>query len=140
MLKDSYDQLLRQREQVALRGQAQNQTDSMRFSVIDPPTYPRAPSSPNRLLLLTGVFAAGLGLGVGSAFALSKLRQTFTTPQSLQRTMGMPVIGAIGEVVTRGQATARARRLKLFLGGTAALGAAYGLVLVVELLQRGMAA
>jgi polysaccharide chain length determinant protein (PEP-CTERM system associated) len=140
VLKDSYDQLLRQREQVALRGQAQNQTDSMRFSVIDPPTYPRAPSSPNRLLLLTGVFAAGLGLGVGSAFALSKLRQTFTTPQSLQRTMGMPVIGAIGEVVTRGQATARARRLKLFLGGTAALGAAYGLVLVVELLQRGMAA
>ena len=140
VLKDSYDQLLRQREQVALRGQAQNQTDSMRFSVIDPPTYPRAPSAPNRLLLLTGVFVAGLGLGVGSAFALSKLRQTFTTPQSLQRTMGMPVIGAIGEVVTRGQATARAQRLKLFLGGTAALGAAYGLVLVMELLQRGMAA
>ena len=140
VLKDSYDQLLRQREQVALRGQAQNQTDSMRFSVIDPPTYPRAPSAPNRLLLLTGVFAAGLGLGVGSAFALSKLRQTFTTPQSLQRTMGMPVIGAIGEVVTRGQATARAQRLKLFLGGTAALGAAYGLVLIMELLQRGMAA
>ena len=77
---------------------------------------------------------------MGSAFALSKLRQTFTTPQSLQRTMGMPVIGAIGEVVTRGQATARAQRLKLFLGGTAALGAAYGLVLVIELLQRGMAA
>ena len=63
VLKDSYDQLLRQREQVALRGQAQNQTDSMRFSVIDPPTYPRAPASPNRLLLLSGVFLAGLGLG-----------------------------------------------------------------------------
>lgn len=140
VLKDSYDQLLRQREQVALRGQAQNQTDSMRFSVIDPPTYPRAPTAPNRLLLLTGVFAAGLGLGIGSAFALSKLRQTFTTPQSLQRTMGMPVIGAIGEVVTRGQAVARARRLKLFLGGTAGLGAAYGMVLAIELLQRGLAA
>jgi hypothetical protein len=52
----------------------------------------------------------------------------------------MPVIGAIGEVVTRGQAAARAQRTKLFLGGTAALGAAYGLVLIMELLQRGMAA
>ena len=52
----------------------------------------------------------------------------------------MPVIGAIGEVVTRNQATARARRMKLFLGGTAALGAAYGMVLAIELLQRGMAA
>jgi len=140
VLKDSYDQLLRQREQVALRGQAQNQTDSMRFSVIDPPTYPRAPSAPNRMLLLTGVFLAGLGLGVGSAFALSKLRQTFTTPQSWQRTMGLPVIGSIGEVVTRGQAATRTQRLKLFLGGTAALGAAYGMVVAIELLQRGMAA
>lgn len=140
VLKDSYDQLLRQREQVALRGQAQNQTDSMRFSVIDPPTYPRAPTAPNRILLLTGVFLAGLGLGVGSAFALSKLRQTFTTAQSLQRTMGMPVIGSIGEVVTRAQAEVRASRLKLFLGGTAALAAAYGMVLGIELLQRGMAA
>ncbi|WP_454279628.1 XrtA system polysaccharide chain length determinant [Sphingomonas sp. Marseille-Q8236] len=140
VLKDSYDQLLRQREQVALRGQAQNQTDAMRFSLIDPPTYPRAPTSPNRILLLSMVFAAGLGLGIGSAFALSKLRQTFTTPQSLQRTMGMPVIGAIGEVVTRSQATARAQRLKLFLGGTAALGGAYVMVLAIELLQRGMAA
>ena len=140
VLKDSYDQLLRQREQVALRGQAQNQTDSMRFSVIDPPTYPRAPTAPNRILLLTGVFLAGLGLGVGSAFALSKLRQTFTTAQSLQRTMGMPVIGSIGEVVTRAQAEVRANRLKLFLGGTAALAAAYGMVLGIELLQRGMAA
>ncbi|MDG6745703.1 hypothetical protein QCF01_15035, partial [Staphylococcus aureus] len=77
---------------------------------------------------------------VGSAFALSKLRQTFTTAQSLQRTMGMPVIGSIGEVVTRAQAEVRANRLKLFLGGTAALAAAYGMVLGIELLQRGMAA
>ncbi|MET4896979.1 chain-length determining protein [Sphingomonadaceae bacterium jetA1] len=140
VLKDSYDQLLRQREQVALRGQAQNQTDSMRFSLIDPPTYPRAPSAPNRMLLLTGVFLAGLGLGVGAAFGLSKLRQTFTTPQSLQKTMGLPVIGSIGEVVTRTQVETRAKRLKLFLGGTAALGAAYGMVVAIELLQRGMAA
>ena len=140
VLKDSYDQLLRQREQVALRGQAQNQTDSMRFSLIDPPTYPRTPTAPNRILLLSVVFAVGLGLGIGSAFALSKLRQTFTTPQALQRGMGMPVIGAIGEVVTRSQSVARARRMKLFLGGTAALGAAYGMVMAIELLQRGLAA
>jgi len=91
-------------------------------------------------LLLTGVFLAALGLGIGTAFALSKLRQTFTTPHSLQRAMGLPVIGAIGEVVTRAQAEVRAKRMKLFLGGTAALGAAYGMVVAIELLQRGMAA
>ena len=52
----------------------------------------------------------------------------------------MPVIGAIGEVVTRGQSEQRGKRLKLFLGGTAGLVAAYVLLLGVEVLQRGMAA
>jgi hypothetical protein len=52
----------------------------------------------------------------------------------------MPVIGSIGEVVTRTQSDHRAKQLKLFLGGTAALGGAYILLLGVEILQRGLAA
>ncbi len=140
VLQDQYNQLLRQREQIALRGQAQTQTDAVRFSLIDPPTLASKPVAPNRMLLLSGVFVAGLGAGVAAAFALAKLRGTFTTVGALERATGMPVIGAIGEVVTRAQAEARAKRLKLFLGGTAALGVAYVLLLGVEVLQRGMAA
>ncbi|WP_112382572.1 XrtA system polysaccharide chain length determinant [Sphingomonas carotinifaciens] len=140
VLQDQYNQLLRQREQIALRGQAQTQTDAVRFSLIDPPTLASKPVAPNRMLLLSGVFVAGLGAGVAAAFALAKLRGTFTTVGALERATGMPVIGAIGEVVTRAQAEARAKRLKLFLGGTAALGVVYVLLLGVEVLQRGMAA
>jgi hypothetical protein len=43
-------------------------------------------------------------------------------------------------VVTRAQSEDRAKKLKLFLGGTAALGIAYMLLLGVEVLQRGLAA
>jgi len=140
VLKDQYDQLLTQREQIALRGQAQSQTDRVKFSVIDPPTTPQTPSAPNRMLLLTGVLIAGLGAGIGGAFALGQLRGTFPTSAKLERTAGMPVIGSIGEVVTRTQSDHRAKQLKLFLGGTAALGGAYILLLGVEILQRGLAA
>jgi len=140
VLKDQYDQLLTQRQQIALRGQAQTQTDNVKFSVIDPPTMPRAPTAPNRMLLLTGVLIVGLGAGVGAAFALGQLRATFATGPRLEKATGMPVIGSIGEVVTRLQADSRAKRLKLFLGGTAGLVAAYVLLLGVEVLQRGMAA
>jgi len=52
----------------------------------------------------------------------------------------MPVIGSIGEVVTRTQSELRAKQFRMFLGGTAALGAAYVLLLGVEILQRGLAA
>jgi polysaccharide chain length determinant protein (PEP-CTERM system associated) len=140
VLKDQYDQLLGNREQIALRGQARTQTDQVRFSVIDPPTMPRVPAAPNRLLLLTGVLLAGLAAGVGAAFALGQLRATFATRTKLERATGLPVIGSIGEVVTRAQSDFRARRLKLFAGGAAGLVAAYALLLGVEFLQRGMAA
>ncbi|WP_425230172.1 XrtA system polysaccharide chain length determinant [Sphingomonas sp.] len=140
VLRDQYDQLLTQREQINLRGAAQSQTDQVKFSVIDPPTTPHTPAAPNRLLLLTGVLLAGLAAGVGSAFGMGQLRQTFATAPKLERAAGMPVLGAIGEMVTRAQADARAKRLRLFAGGVGALAAAYALLIGVEFLQRGMAA
>ena len=140
VLKDQYDQLLAQREQIALRGQAQSQTDAIKFSVIDPPTTPRTPAAPNRLLLLTGVLVAGLVAGIGAAFALGQLRQTFATAPKLERATGMPVLGSIGEMVTRAKADGRAKRLRQFAGGVGALAVAYVLLLGVELLQRGLAA
>lgn len=140
VLKDQYDQLLTQREQISLRGQAQTQTDPVKFSVIDPPTTPRTPSAPNRVLLLTGVLIAGLGAGIGGAFALGQLRQTFATAPKLERAAGMPVLGSVGEMVTRVQADVRVRQLRLFAGGAGALAVAYALLIGVEFLQRGMAA
>ncbi|WP_375392223.1 XrtA system polysaccharide chain length determinant [uncultured Sphingomonas sp.] len=140
VLKDQYDQLLAQREQLALRGQAQSQTDQVKFSVIDPPTTPRTPAAPNRLLLLTGVLIAGLAAGIGAAFAAGQLRQTFPTAPRLARASGMVVLGQVGEMVTRAQAEHRLRRLKLFASGAGGLFAAFVLLLGVELLQRGLAA
>ena len=72
--------------------------------------------------------------------ALGQLRGTFATAPKLERATGLPVIGAIGEVVTRAQDQLRARRLKMFAGGAAGLAVAYVALLGVEILQRGMAA
>ena len=140
VLKDQYDQLLTQREQINLRGAAQTQADPVKFSVIDPPTTPRTPAAPNRVLLLTGVLLAGLAAGVGGAFALGQLRQTFATALKLERAARMPVLGSIGEMVTRAQSDLRAKQLRMFAGGVGALAVAYALLLGVEFLQRGMAA
>lgn len=140
VLKDQYDKLLADREDIKLRGQVQNQTDAIKFSVIDPPTAPRAPTAPNRPLLLTGVLIAGLGAGIGAAFALGQLRTTFPTANRLERATGMPVIGSIGELVTDAQRVLRRKHLTYFAGGTGGLMAAYVALIGVEFLQRGMAA
>ncbi|QNE30718.1 chain-length determining protein [Sphingomonas sp. NBWT7] len=140
VLKDQYDRLLAQREQTSLRSQAQTQTDAVRFSVIDPPTQPRTPTAPNRPLLLTGVLIAGLLGGLGAAFAMGQLQATFPTAQRLEKASGMPVIGSIGEMLTRHQAEQRRKRLTWFAGGLGALGVGYVALLGVEMLQRGLAA
>lgn len=140
VLKNQYDQLLAQREQMKISSQAQNVADADKFNVVDPPTQPRAPSSPNRPLLLTGVLIAGLGAGVAAAFALGKLTTTFPTAAKLEKASGMPVIGSIGEVVTAAQTAMRRRKLVLFAGGVAALCFAYVGLIGVEFLQRGMGA
>ncbi len=140
VLKDQYDKLLTDREQVKLQGQAQSATDAVKFSVIDPPTQPRTPTAPNRPLLLTGVLVAGLGAGVAAAFVLAQLRTTFSTASRLEKASGMPVIGSIGEVVTAAQTAMRRKKLTLFAGGVAALGLAWLGLVGVEFVQRGMGA
>lgn len=140
VLKGQYDTLLAQREQMKISSQAQNVADADKFNVVDPPTQPRAPTSPNRPLLLTGVLIAGLGAGLAAAFALGKLTTTFATAAKLEKASGMTVIGSIGEVVTQAQTAMRRKKLTLFAGGLAALVCAYVGLLGVEFVQRGMGA
>ncbi|MET3723409.1 XrtA system polysaccharide chain length determinant [Sphingomonas trueperi] len=140
VLKDQYAKLLADREQLRISSQAQSQTDAVKFSVIDPPTQPRSPSSPNRPMLLTAVLVAGLGAGMAAAFLLSKLRTTFDTASRLERASGMPVIGSIGEVVTPRQRARRRKQLQHFLGGVVGLGVAYAAILLVGMLHHGAGA
>ncbi|WP_010163659.1 XrtA system polysaccharide chain length determinant [Sphingomonas sp. PAMC 26617] len=140
VLKDSYAKLLSDREAIKLRGQAQSQTDSIKFSVIDPPSARRVPASPNRPLLLSGVLVAAIGAGIAAAFALGQLKTTFPTAARLEKVAGMPVIGAIGQMRSDAEISTARRMVLYFGGGVAALGVAWVGLLGVEMLQRGFAA
>jgi succinoglycan biosynthesis transport protein ExoP len=140
VLKAQYDKMLADREDVKLRGQVQNQTDAIKFSVIDPPSAPRVPAAPNRPLLLTGVLLVAIAGGAGVAFALGQLRKTYATAPRLASASGLPVLGSIGEVIPHAEKTERARKLKLFAGGGAALAGIYAILMIVEFVQRSMVA
>jgi polysaccharide biosynthesis transport protein len=137
-LKAQYDKLVTDREDVRLRGQVQTQTDAIKFSVIDPPSAPRAPAAPNRPLLLTLVLFAALGGGIGAAFAFGQLKTTYPTASRLERASGLPVIGTITEVVGAPERILRKKRMTQFAGGAAALVAVWALLMVVEFVQRSM--
>lgn len=140
VLKDKYDELLQDREEMKLRGQVENERSSFKFEVIDPPTTPQTPSAPNRPLLLIGVLFAGIAAGVGAAFAIGQLRSTFATTAKLERSLDLPVLGAISHTMTDAARELRAKRMKLFYGAAGALAGLCVILLAVEFLQRGTVA
>ncbi|NLR38226.1 XrtA system polysaccharide chain length determinant [Novosphingobium sp. ERW19] len=140
VLKEQYDKLLRDREQLRLRGQVETERDAVKFEVIDPPTMPRGPAAPDRPLLLFLVLIVGIGAGCGGAFALGQLKSAYSTTGQLERATGLPVLGAISEGITRDMRALRAKRLKYWAGGVAGLFVVLFVLLGVEMLKRGMVA
>ncbi len=140
VLKTKYDDLLQDREEMKLRGQVESERSSFKFDVIAPPALPRKPAAPNRPLLLIGVLIAGLGAGVGAAFAIGQVKATFSTTASLERAMEVPVIGAISRTFTETQKAVEARRMKMFYAATAALGGVFAILLAIEFVQVGTVA
>jgi polysaccharide chain length determinant protein (PEP-CTERM system associated) len=140
VLRQQYDKLLRDREELRLRGEVKTEREAVKFQVVDPPTTPRSPIAPNRPLLLVAVLIAGLGAGVGAAFALGQLRSTFATQAKLERVTGLPVLGAISHTLTDAARELGRRRLKYFFAGSGALAGLCLLLLAAEFVQRGMVA
>ena len=140
VLKQQYDKLLQDREELRLRGQVETEQNAVKFEVIDPPTTPRAPVAPNRPLLLVAVLVLGIGSGIATTFAIGQLRSTFATTTKLERVMGLPVLGAISQTLTDSARGLRNRRLKQFYLASAALGGIFILLLVAEMIQVSMVA
>lgn len=138
VLRQKYDELLQDREEMRLRSQVESERSSFNFEVIDPPSTPRAPAAPNRPILLIGVLILGIGAGGGAAFALGQVRSTFATGAKLERSLGLPVIGTISHTLTDASRALARKRMKMFAAGCASLAGLCVLLLTVEFVQRGM--
>jgi hypothetical protein len=124
VLRRNYEELLARRESIQIAGAARTNSDRVRLEVVDPPSMPTRPASPNRPLLLTGVLVVGLGAGALVALLLVQLDQGFHTVSDLRR-LGLPVLGGVS-------AAAAPRRAGAALGfgfGVVALFILFGAVL-----------
>jgi polysaccharide chain length determinant protein (PEP-CTERM system associated) len=140
VLKKQYDKLLEDRDQVRLRSDVRSQTDAVKFKVIDPPSQPSVPMTPNRPLLLTLILFVGLGAGAGAAYVLGQIQTTVPTQTRLADATGLPVLGSIGQVFTSEARSKHRQRLLWLGGGAGALGAAWAVLLAVEFWQRSTVA
>ena len=92
--KQQYDALFARLDSARL-GQQAASTGLVKFQVIDPPSAKFEPVSPNRPLLVIGVFVLALGAGIGAAYLLHLLRPVFVSTRQLTAATGIPVLGAV---------------------------------------------
>ncbi len=136
VLKQQYDQLLANREQVRLRSDVQTRTSPLNIQVVEPPSVPGTPAAPNRPLFLTLVLLVAAGAGVAAAFVAGQLQTTFPTETRLATVTGLPVLGTLSEVVTPPERAHRRQRLVWLGGAGSALAASYAVLILVEYWQR----
>jgi polysaccharide chain length determinant protein (PEP-CTERM system associated) len=131
--RQNYDALLKRRESVTMSGEVESKTDTVDFRVIDPPFVPSQPAWPNRPLLLSLVTLGGLGVGIAVAFLLSQLRRTVTDRRVLRELTGLPLLGAVSRVETPESRLRKRKGLLTYLAALGGLIAAYGAVMILQL-------
>ncbi|NBC36070.1 chain-length determining protein [Novosphingobium sp. FSY-8] len=140
VLKQQYDKMLKDREDLRLRGQVVSVQGSAKVDVLDPPVLPRGPVAPNRPLLLFMVLAGGIVAGLGVAFVAGELRSSFGTTSKLEKATGLPVLGAISQSLSPAGRAEQARKTRNFYAASALLGGLFALLMAMEFIQRGMIA
>ena len=118
--KQQYDTLLQRLESAKISQSADQNTENVKFRIIEPPTMPVKPSGPIRPLLNTMVLLAALAGGIGLAVLLTQLHPTFTTREVLQKIAGIPVLGPLS-LAFQNEFVPWYRRQSTLIGASAAL-------------------
>ncbi len=130
VLRRNYDDLLARRESMRISSAAEADGDKVKMQVIDPPQVPQNPVAPKRVLLVSGVLAAGFGAGIGLALLLVQMDQSFHTVEDL-RALGFLVVGGVSFL---GETVPFSRRALAI--GVFALAVSVPMILYTGLLMR----
>jgi hypothetical protein len=118
-----------------MSGEMESNANVLDFRVIDPPTVPSSPNSPNREALTSMVLLVAIGAGIGVAFLLSQVRPTFSDEKRLREISGLPVFGTVVMAWTDAQRGKRRKRLIAFMLSFMSLFSAYGALMAMFMLM-----
>jgi len=136
VLRKNYDDLLARRESMRISSAAEADGDKVKVQIIDPPQVPQNPVAPKRVMLMSGVLAAGLLAGVGLALLLVQMDQSFHTVEDL-RDMGFLVVGGVSLIGETVSLSRRALTVGAFAMGVSAPVILYS-GLLLRLLKAGV--
>jgi len=130
--KRQYDELLQRLDSARISEQADQNTEDVKFRVIEPPVVPLAPSGPPRVILSALVLLGSVAAGLLLAFVLQQIRPVFSTRDALRQVTGLPVIGAVTVAIVEGFVPWYRRQATLVTGALLALIAVFLLNVLLQ--------
>ncbi len=110
-LQANYDSLLKKELQSQLATNLERRQQGQQFRVIDPPSLPQKPASPNRLQLSLMGLLAGLALGAATAVGLELVDGRIRSERELKTLVGVRVLTGIPRLSTPRQQRNAGRRV-----------------------------
>lgn len=100
VVKQQYTDLQGKQLQSQLATNLEESPESLQFRLVDPPSLPVVPTSPKRLKISLGGFAAGIFLGVALAFLAESRDSSFHSEKSLSQRFALPVVLGVPLLLT----------------------------------------
>jgi polysaccharide chain length determinant protein (PEP-CTERM system associated) len=129
IVRKNYDELVSRREGMRISDAAQKKASNIKLVIIDPPSVPKIPVGPKRLLLSFGVLLLGIGAAAGMTTGLIVFDQSFHSLAEI-RALGLPVIGSVSLAAIPPTFWERTRSIAVFSGAVMALFITLGGVLL----------
>jgi capsular polysaccharide biosynthesis protein len=108
--KSNYNSLLQKQMQSQLATSLEHRQQGEQFRIIDPPSLPEKPTSPNHLLFSLGGLMAGLSLGIGLASLLQLIDGRVQQEKDLAGIVPVRVVVSIPHLYTPGEEVFRTVR------------------------------
>jgi succinoglycan biosynthesis transport protein ExoP len=92
LLKQNYADLLGKEQQSQLAMSLEKQQEGQHFRLVDPPSLPTVPSSPQRMKISLGGVGAGMFLGLALAYLLDMRDHSLRTEKDISQHFSFPLV------------------------------------------------
>jgi polysaccharide chain length determinant protein (PEP-CTERM system associated) len=87
-----YNELLKKQSDSSIAKDLEHQQESEVFRVLDPPSYPSAPSFPKLIMFLGGGLGGGFALAVGFLYLIAMLDKAMYSERDVELSLKLPVL------------------------------------------------